>query len=237
MESTHPSVEESDCTNALSIDELALLHKLERRIERGIGGYREVGDDLGQIRDMHLYRRYYPSFARYCAERWGLARHQATRTIDAAIAAMKVGTAPPEDLRLPEIDRQTLASFPSNLRGEFWERFCKNFPNPTAEELRDEIDHFIGENFERFDAKAQVAVVNLSEADFAETARLKASALHSSLLDAAQKAAEAGEGSIERVLLKMAKKYDVHRRKQERPFEPFVIATQTKGLEAGASRM
>lgn len=60
------------------------LNSYEQVIECGMETFVEVGTALLEIRDRRLYRLTHGSFATYCEERWGFARRQADRMIQAA---------------------------------------------------------------------------------------------------------------------------------------------------------
>lgn len=71
-------------TDLLTADEFKLLTRCERTIERGLGTFRDVGAALLEVRENHLYRSDYETFADYCKERWGFDRTYAHRLIAGA---------------------------------------------------------------------------------------------------------------------------------------------------------
>lgn len=61
---------------------------LEKRIERGLQTFREVGQALMDIRDQRLYRAAYKTFEEYCTNRWQMGRDRAYQLIGAAEIAV-----------------------------------------------------------------------------------------------------------------------------------------------------
>lgn len=80
---------------ALSPGERRHLTALERRIERGLQTFKEVGAALMEVRDSRLYREAHPSFESYCQSRWGMERQRAYQLI----GAVEVVEALPEKTR------------------------------------------------------------------------------------------------------------------------------------------
>lgn len=74
-------------TEALSPSETRHFTMLEKRIERGMSVFREVGEALMEIRDSRLYRQTHPNFDAYCRERWQFERGRANQLIGAAEVA------------------------------------------------------------------------------------------------------------------------------------------------------
>lgn len=157
----------------LTTNEQQRLHALEQVVRRGINVYRDVGDALLQIRDQRLYRAKFSTFERYCAEQWGLSKRHANRVIEAAGVANnieeQVGRARP----IPETIRQAseLAVLPDELQAEVWEDICAENPTPTAQEVRDGVQRFAAENFERLSPTSQARIVNAEESVIAEWVR------------------------------------------------------------------
>lgn len=67
------------------------LAALERRIERGLQTFHEVGTALLEIRDKRLFRLTHPTFEAYCRERWGLERARAYQLMGAAEVVSVLG--------------------------------------------------------------------------------------------------------------------------------------------------
>lgn len=64
---------------------------LEKRIERGLQTFREVGQALMDIRDQRLYRNAHKTFEDYCVSRWQMGRDRAYQLIGAAEVATILG--------------------------------------------------------------------------------------------------------------------------------------------------
>jgi hypothetical protein len=71
------------------------LSALEKRIERGLQTFKEVGAALMEVRDSRLYREDWPSFEAYCQARWQMERQRAYQLI----GAVEVVEALPEATR------------------------------------------------------------------------------------------------------------------------------------------
>lgn len=63
--------------------ELVRCAELEDTIERGAKAFGEVAAALLEIRDLKLYRHSHATFEAYCRERWGFAKSQAYRLLEA----------------------------------------------------------------------------------------------------------------------------------------------------------
>ena len=87
---------------ALTPGEKRHLGALEKRIERGMSVFREVGEALAEIRDGRLYRETHATFDQYVRERWQFDRQRAYQLIGAA----EVARAIPADLPQPMNEAQ-----------------------------------------------------------------------------------------------------------------------------------
>lgn len=67
------------------------LTSLEKRIERGLAVFREVGEALMEIRDSRLYRETHATFEAYCRERWQIERARAYQLIGAVEVVRALG--------------------------------------------------------------------------------------------------------------------------------------------------
>lgn len=77
--------------NGMTPAETRHLTSLERKIERGLTTFREVGEALADIRDNRLYRSTHASFELYCSERWGLERQRAYQLMAASEVVQTLG--------------------------------------------------------------------------------------------------------------------------------------------------
>jgi hypothetical protein len=97
----------AEAKNALSEQEKIDLEKLESTIERGKIAFLIVGQALSRICQERLYRETHKSFQDYVLQRWGFARSQGYRLIQASELALKLkevsptGDSPP----LPKTER------------------------------------------------------------------------------------------------------------------------------------
>lgn len=81
--------------DGLSPGESRHLVALERRIERGLAIFQEVGMALLEIRDKRLFRVSHKTFESYAKERWGLERGRAYQLMGAAEVAEMLPEGPP----------------------------------------------------------------------------------------------------------------------------------------------
>ena len=88
-----PDFKENLLGNTLSISEKSDLDTLEGIILREMGSFVAVGNALLTIRDARLYRENFETFPAYCAEKWGLGRHQAYNLIRGSQVATNLLTA------------------------------------------------------------------------------------------------------------------------------------------------
>ena len=91
---TLPPPSEAILVPALTPGERRHLQALEKRIERGLQTFKEVGTALQEVRDSRLYREDFPSFEAYCRDRWALERQRAYQLIGAVevVEALPAGT-------------------------------------------------------------------------------------------------------------------------------------------------
>jgi hypothetical protein len=68
------------------------LVELERKIERGLGTFIEVGEALMEIRDSRLYRGEHGTFEDYCRKEWKMSRPRVYQLIGAAEVATRLST-------------------------------------------------------------------------------------------------------------------------------------------------
>jgi hypothetical protein len=71
-------------SEVISIDESRRLMELERRIQRGLDTFMEVGEALLEIRESRLYRIEHGTFEEYCRTKWGMSKSRATQLVTAA---------------------------------------------------------------------------------------------------------------------------------------------------------
>lgn len=102
------------------------LSELEKKIERGLGTFVEVGDALLKIRDGRLYRDSHGTFEEYCRERWGMSRRHANRLIESAEVSLTLGPTGPK----PATERHArpLAQVEPEHRREVWQRAVDTAP-------------------------------------------------------------------------------------------------------------
>lgn len=128
--------------NGLTPAELRHLHMLERRIERGLNTFREVGAALLEIRDKRLWRVSHSSFEAYVAEKWGLERARAYQLIGAAEVVEVLG--PAGDVIQNEAQARELVSLAHSDPGKLPE-VIESIEGPmTAPALRRAVQEVTG---------------------------------------------------------------------------------------------
>lgn len=134
-----------------SLDDLeqARLETCERRIERGLQTFVDVGEALLTIRDDRLYRATHGTFEAYCEERWGITVRHGQRLME---AVQVVRLLEPTDADathgspLPTSERQArelapLKDDPKAMR-KAWNTAVEHTEGkPTAEDVRREVEH------------------------------------------------------------------------------------------------
>lgn len=85
-----------DLVNRLSKSERTELARQEKRIDKALPSFVEIGEALNLIRDNKLYRGTHGTFDGYLSERWGFTRQRAAQIIGAAetMAALPVSVRP-----------------------------------------------------------------------------------------------------------------------------------------------
>lgn len=124
------------------------LGELERRIERGLQTFVEVGTALLEIRDRRLYREAgYERFEDYCRERWGFSRPRTYQLIDAANVsrALTTGAAVStfvDTLPANEAQARELARLrdPDAIRETWAEIQAEHGERVTARDIRDAVE-------------------------------------------------------------------------------------------------
>lgn len=118
--------------------ELSDLMEWEKPIEAGLRSFVEVGNALAAIRDGKKYKAAgYTTFDDYCRQRWGIAKSQAYRSIQAAAV---IGEMSPVGDVLPRTERQVrplAAVADPEERAAIWEQAVENSggEQPTAAEV------------------------------------------------------------------------------------------------------
>lgn len=100
---------------ALTTTESQTLSDCERIINRGLIGFREVGNALLKIRDGKLYRQEHDTFEAYCSARWSMSRPRAYQIMESAGAVASL----PENLSTmvdKERSARELAKVPAEKR-------------------------------------------------------------------------------------------------------------------------
>lgn len=102
---------------ALTTTESNTLTDCERIINRGLVGFKEVGNALLKIRDGKLYRQEHATFEGYCAKRWSMSRPRAYQIMESAGAVASL----PENLSTmvdKERSARELAKVPAEKRSQ-----------------------------------------------------------------------------------------------------------------------
>lgn len=129
---------------ALTATEHTELAECERRIERGLTTFVEVGQAFLAIRDKRLYREHCATFEDYCQARWGMSRIHAYRLME---AAQVVGNLSPIGNSLPNNEAQArpLAQLSVDGQREVWQRVIESAPagKVTAEYIQTVVAQLI----------------------------------------------------------------------------------------------
>jgi hypothetical protein len=88
---------------ALTPGEARHLAALERRIEKGVAIFHEVGQALLDIRDQRLYRQSHETFEAYLRDRWDMARDRAYQLMGAAEVVNVVPEGPVNEAQAREL--------------------------------------------------------------------------------------------------------------------------------------
>lgn len=121
--------------------EADLLAACEATIERGLRTFVETGSALADIRDNRLYRAEFPTFAVYCAQRWGLSAAHVNRLISKDAVAELIST--PTGAKINERQARELAPLlgdPTELADVYAEAVNRSGGNPTAAVIREVRD-------------------------------------------------------------------------------------------------
>ncbi len=111
-------------------------------IERGLATFLEVGSALLTIRESRLYRGTHSTFEDYCQERWGMSRCHANRQIQAAEVVGSLGPIGPKPAN--EAQARELARVADlDTRRSIWAVLTENGAQPTAAQIRAEVDFFV----------------------------------------------------------------------------------------------
>ena len=140
----------------LTVSECDRLTALESTIERGLQTFVDVGTALLEIRDSRLYRQTFGTFEDYCSERWGIARRQAYRLMDAAQVVENVSNWT-QTVPATESQARPLTGLPVDLQREAWQRAVDTAPNGkiTAAHVASVVDSLTADDEpEEYDAHA-----------------------------------------------------------------------------------
>jgi hypothetical protein len=114
------------------------LAECEAVIERGLQTFIEVGTALMTIREQKLYRYDgYPTFQRYCLDRWGFADSRARQLVGAVetVTAVTVAGLPAPGSESVARALNPLKRHPDLMR-KAWEEAVRNWgPNPTKPQV------------------------------------------------------------------------------------------------------
>lgn len=151
---------------ALTPGESRHLTMLEKRIERGLGTFREVGEALLEIRDKRLFRVTHPSFEGYCRDKWQLDRGRAYQLMSAAEVGREVPVANEAQAR----ELAPIFHSDPNLAKQVWAEAAKSDEPVTAPRLREAIRTVTGTVIDpkpvQTSTTALVALLNRTAAEY-----------------------------------------------------------------------
>jgi hypothetical protein len=115
----------------VAVDPKERLHELEKKIERGLETFQEVGLALMEIREKKLYRDEHETFEAYCRARWGWSASRGRQMIAAARVAKEIaaegGEVPKTEKEARRVARQrrgpvvTPGNAPEEIEEAEWE--------------------------------------------------------------------------------------------------------------------
>lgn len=132
-------------TELLSIDERNELERCEVVIKQGLKTFIEVGQALLTIREKRLYRLEFGTFEDYCRDRWGMAKTQANRLIQATETIYNLT---PIGVILPQTESQArpLTQLQPEVQREAWKEVVQQAEQTnqpiTAAKVQDVVNTF-----------------------------------------------------------------------------------------------
>ncbi len=120
---------------ALTTTEIQTLSDCEGIINRGLIGFKEVGNALLKIRDGKLYRQEHATFEAYCSARWSMSRPRAYQIMESAGAVASL----PENLSTmvdKERSARELAKVPADKRANVVEVAASTGKPVTAKGIK-----------------------------------------------------------------------------------------------------
>jgi hypothetical protein len=118
----------------ISLAESGRLVELEKKIERGLETFLEVGEALAEIRDRKLYRIEHATFAEYCDVKWQMSDRRARQLIDSVAIAESIGKS---GTIVPKSESQLrpLTKLEPDQQVAAWKLATANGENPTAKQV------------------------------------------------------------------------------------------------------
>lgn len=129
---------------ALSPAEARHLQALERRIEKGLKTFVEVGLALLEIRDKQLFRLSHTSFEAYCRDRWSMDRQRAYQLMGAAEVAQIL---PPDSVANESQARELVPVMNADpaLVPKVWDAVVASNEPVTAQVIREAVRKVTGD--------------------------------------------------------------------------------------------
>lgn len=121
---------------ALTPGEARHLAALERRIEKGVRVFHEVGQALLDIRDQRLYRQTHETFEAYLRERWDMARDRAYQLMGAAEVVKVIPEGPVNEAQARELV-PVIHAQGAEVAKQVWERATSTGRPVTAQIVRE----------------------------------------------------------------------------------------------------
>jgi hypothetical protein len=134
----------------LSIVETTKLKECEQIIERGLNTFVDVGNALLEIRDNKLYRIEYPTFEKYCKERWNISKMHAYRLMDSATVIENFKSNQLVTFPTSESQARPLTKLKPEEQREAWQRVIENAPDTgiTAKLVQSVVDEYDDDYFD-----------------------------------------------------------------------------------------
>jgi phage N-6-adenine-methyltransferase len=125
----------------ISIEESSRLVELEKKIERGLDTFVQVGEALLEIRDSRLYRVEHKTFEDYCRVKWGMSRQNAHELIGAVLVNENLSGTPDKPKITAVSQARPLTKLPPEEQPAAWAAAVEKADGkqPTAKQVEEAV--------------------------------------------------------------------------------------------------